>query len=241
MIITLTLPFEDEQVLVQVGQQVDFTTPILKKHSKKEVKVPLADLLKIPAKKIFQHLKKFVGEEIGKNDLIAEYKSMLSVKRYFSEYDGVIKEINHNEGYITIEVTSDKNSDVMLSFFKAEIEAINKNEFKLKVEKYSSHELREADDYFGGGVFYYSPENAYTLTEDQINGRIIVADLIPAYEQVKLETLGVKGFVTIHSLQENTGRPSAKFKNIQDLSHAATQRLPYCVIDKYHNTIYFYH
>lgn len=239
MIITLTLPVENGDILIQAGQTVDYTTPILKKHAKQAVKIPLAKMLKIPANKIFQHLKKFVGEEISKNDLIAEYKTLLSIRRYFSEYDGQIKEINHRDGYIVMETAAEK-SDMLRAFFKAEVESIDKNVLKLKVKQYVASELREASDLFGGDVFYYRPEVSVSLTEDQISGKIIVGDFVPAYEQIKLETLGVIGFVTTHPLTEKTTKPQAKFKNIQDFGQSSTHKLPYCIVDKNNSIIYFY-
>ena len=129
MIITITLPEADE-VLVKPGQKVDFETPILKRHSKKDIKVPLAQLLKIKSKDIFSHLKKFVGEEVTKNDLIAEVKGMLSTKRYFSEYEGVLKEINHGDGSITIAVKSDQDDIVIKQLTCLNLLTVSGNFFK---------------------------------------------------------------------------------------------------------------
>ena len=114
MTISLSLPTNGD-ILVKAGDEIDFDTPIVNHQGTDEVKVPIAKLIKVPEAKIFNHLRKFVGEHIKKGDLVAENKTMFLKKQYFSEYDGIIKEVNHAEGAILMQVTSDEKATLTLS------------------------------------------------------------------------------------------------------------------------------
>src|SRR5690348_13796047 len=104
MTIAFTVPLESD-ILIKKGQEVDFDTPFVKAAETQTIEIDLAKKLSTAPKNIFQHLKKFVGEAINKGDLIAQSSSLLSSKSYYSEQQGVIKEIDHNRGVIIIETT----------------------------------------------------------------------------------------------------------------------------------------
>lgn len=237
MIIDIHLPTEGE-ILISSGQKIDFDTPVIKKKTKTDLKIPLASTLKIPAKKIFNSLKKFVGEPLKKGDLLAEAKSMFGHKKYFSETDGVLKEINHHDGYIVIEADSD-DENTIISFFKGEISGIDDRIIHLKVSDSKQFPLHEASDNFGGEVFYHQNTNEL-ITGDTVNKKVAVVKQLLGYDQVKLETLGVTGFIHVNPLLETTQNPKAQIKNPDQWDDIIKLNYPYCIIDKENTTMCFY-
>ncbi|MDH7476172.1 MAG: hypothetical protein QHH09_01735 [Microgenomates group bacterium] len=239
MIINCQLPNEGE-IVIKAGQKVDFKTPLFKKKTKKEKKIFLAEKIGVPAEKIFSYLKKIVGDKIKKGDLLAEKKTFLTEKKFFSDYDGLIKEINHLEGYLIIEEETEKEK-IFYAYFQGKVEEIKDNQIKLVVKDGREFELKEAREDFGGEVFYYQEKiPTESLVEEQVAKKVIVAKNLTAYSQAKLEALEIAGFVTLLSLPEMTGRPAAKIKNLEDLNQIFRLKFPYCIISSIHRKIYFY-
>ena len=92
---------EGSELLIKSGQNVDFETPFIKTNQAAQLKISLAKKLSIPQDKIFRHLQKFVGEPIVKGDVLATKKNFLSTKKVTAPVDGVIKEIDHVEGFLS--------------------------------------------------------------------------------------------------------------------------------------------
>src|SRR3990167_9049048 len=101
MTISFSLSLKDKP-LIKVGQEVDFTTPLIKKGAQEEKTIPISSALRISPSKIFLYLKKFVGDEIKQGELVAEKKTLFDKRQYLSEYDGTIKEIDHENGNLIV-------------------------------------------------------------------------------------------------------------------------------------------
>ncbi len=244
MILTITVP-SNAELLIKAGDTVDFSTPLINNHVKKEIKVPLARTLHINPKKIFTVLHKFVGEKIKKGDMIASSKAFLTTNKYMSEHDGTLKEVNHNEGTITLEIDSDQTT-MLKSYFKGEIAEIDqktdpeKATIHFKVNHAKHFDMKEVQDFFGGPVFYSTPNSLQTITEEEVNGHVVLIKTLLSYEQTKLETLGASGFISLHSLPEKAHVPHGKIKDIPAWEELHTLKLPYCTVDKANNRIYVY-
>jgi hypothetical protein len=115
MIIDLATPNE-ANVLVKAGDKVDLETKILTIAKKALIRINVAKKLNIAPEKIFQSLKKFVDDEIKKGDKLAYKKTLFSNKYVFSDYDGILKEINHQTGEVIIEV-DDPKTQIKKDFF----------------------------------------------------------------------------------------------------------------------------
>ena len=172
------------ELLIESGQKVDFSTPFFKKKSKKSIKIPLSDILKFKPEKIFLSLKKVMGDAIKKGDLLAENHSFLSSKQYFSSVDGIIKEIDHLNGTLTVELETDKDH-VVSCFFSGEIETIGDDYLELKVDKAHKFEVAETPDYLGAPVFYIL-DSQNSITEDNIAERCICAVEINPLDHAKI-------------------------------------------------------
>lgn len=244
MILSIVVPLNGE-LLIKTGDKVDFSTPLVNNHVKKEVKIPLARSIHINPKKIFTVLHKFVGEKIKKGDMIASHKGFLSKNRYLSEHDGTLKEINHNDGTITLEIDSDETT-MLKAYFKGEVVEIDqktdqeKTTIQLKVKDGKQFDMKDAKDFFGGPMYYNKSKNLQVITEEDVNGYIICTQTLLPYEQTKLETLGATGFVVLHSPAGNGSIPHAKVREIPDWEELHTLQLPYCTIDREQSRMYVY-
>ncbi len=237
MMIAFSVPLESD-ILIKKGQEVDFTTPFIKIGETQTVEIDLAHKLSTSPKNIFQHLKKFVGENINKGDLIAQSSSLLSSRSYYSEHQGVIKEIDHNRGVLVIETTTTQTD--LPCYFRGEIAEIERNIINLKVKHSKEYPLATASSYFGGATIYSQNPEKGNLSEEQVHDKVVIDDNVPSYEQAKYNALGAVGFVYFNALSDYTKAPNAKFKDEQDYKSSVSTKLPYCIIDKGANTIYFY-
>ncbi len=226
-------------LLIKKGDTVDFSTPFIRNEAVEEIKISLASNLGFDPGKIFMYLQKFVGDEIKKDELLAEKKAMLATKQYYSEYEGRIKEINHYDGSITLESRLDQITE-RTCYFKGKIIEIEDQQIVLEVKQGKLLSLRESVEPLGGRVYFYDISLAASVTEDDIDGSIVVSEKIPSYDLVKLEALGAAGFVTLHPVEDDTSVPVAAFKQIADYETAVKQKFSCCITGPDHTTIYFY-
>ncbi len=238
MTISFSLSLKDKP-LIKSGQEIDFTTPLVKKGAQEEKIIPLSAALKINPSKIFLYLKKFVGDEIKQGELIAEKKSFLDKKQYLSEYDGTIKEIDHENGSLVI-TTNKETSQIVYSYFKGKISEFKKGEVALDVKDSKKFPVKEITADFGGPVLFIKEEELVTISPEEVKGKVIFSEGLKSYNQSKLEVMGVVGFVSNHSLNDSTPPPFAKVKEGSDWEQISKSKLPYCLIDKKTSTIYFY-
>lgn len=236
MKVPVKLP-DDAELLIQAGQSIDFSTPFLRKKATSTIRVPLAEILKFPPDKIFLSLKKVVGDSVQKGDLIAEHKGMLSTKQYFSSVDGIIREIDHLTGTMTIELESGEEN-IIPSFVMGEIESVGDGYIELKVNRAKKIDVEESTHYMGGPTFYIADVEK-PLTEDDIFEKVIVGHNVNPLDHAKIETLGAKGFVS------NTKVPLGGIKqitimNAEDLEDLMKEQYPYFITGVDKRTVYFY-
>lgn len=229
---------EHTNLLIAANQEVDFSTPLLHKGTLETKQIPISQILGFPPDKIFLNLKKFVGEKVQHGDLIAEHKAFLTTKQYMSEFDGVIKEINYQNGSILLEMASDK-TDTLNCFFKGEVVSINENELELKVKTSKEFEI-EKTDMAAGGKVSYEDETQKVLNEEKIDDKMICASEIKPFDQVKYETLGADGFILLRQLEKPSVVPAIKIKNEKNFKAIQELKLPYCIVNANSTTITFY-
>lgn len=236
MIITYPIP-ENTNCVVKKGAKLDFDTVLFEKKISKEIILNVARDLEINPKNIFRHLKKLVGEKIEKDDLLAIKKNLFSSKKVRSPNNGIIKEIDHNQGVIILE-TFDKKKAQVLSPFKGEVEEINKDSIKINLTKGEDFTLKKSSSDFGGEIFYL--EDNSLLSSNDLGKKIILTDNISSYLQMKAEALGIIGFITLQDLPEKTSVAAAQVKNIDDMKKIRKLKFQYCAINGKSAKIYFY-
>lgn len=236
MKVPIKLP-EGSEILVQAGQTVDFSSPLLRKKATSITRIPLAEILKFPPEKIFLSLKKLVGDSVKHGDLIAENKGMFATKQYFSSVDGVIREVDHLTGSLNIELQSDDDS-IISCFFQGEIDSIGDGFLELKVDKAQKLDTLEHSHYLGGEV-YYIADVEKPLTEDEILEKIIVGEALNPLDHTKIETLGAKGFIS-HEKVTLPGIRQIILARPDDLTHVMKEQYPFVITGVDNKTIYFY-
>ncbi|GIW64555.1 MAG: hypothetical protein KatS3mg092_0488 [Patescibacteria group bacterium] len=238
MIIQYPLP-EEAELIVKKGDKIDFSTCLFENNQIEKIEINIAAKLSVNPKKIFHYLKKLVGEEIKKDDILAIKEGFFSSKKFLSPVDGIITEINHDQGSIIIKTNSDKK-EKYLSIFKGTVDNIEKNFLKIKLNKGQSFSVKNKSDEFGGEIFIYNNQLFYNLKTEDVEEKIIISESLSSFEQIKLEALGVKSFVTLKSLPENTDLKSVLLKNIDDLKKITKEKFSYCSYIKNSDMIYFY-
>ncbi len=226
------------ELLIQSGQKVDFSTPFFRKKAKKSVKIPLSDILKFKPEKIFLSLKKVMGDVIKKGDLLAENHSFLSSKQYFSSVDGIIKEIDHLTGTLTIELESGRDH-IVSCFFSGEVETIGDDYLELKVSKAHKFDTHETEHYLGAPVFYIL-DSSKPVTEEGIAERCVCALEINPLDNAKIETFGAKAFITSATTPKISNLKHIVLQNHEDFDHLLKEQYPFCIMGVDSKSIYFY-
>ncbi|MCR4276663.1 MAG: hypothetical protein NUV87_00890 [Candidatus Roizmanbacteria bacterium] len=236
MLITVPLTITDH-CLLKEGQDVDFETPFLKKKTESEVSISIAKNLNVSPQKIFHYLKKFVGETIEKDETLAVNKGIFSTKKIISKYSGLIKEINHSDGTITI-LSREETENTINSFFKGKVNKIKKNEISIEVDKGEQFPGKNIGQSFGGKTFYADEDRDFN--SENVFNSIIVCENMSSYYRSKAEALGCRGFLSLSKLTEDSGIPYAQLKNINDYKKIIKAKFSYCTILNSSGMIYFY-
>lgn len=236
MIISYPIP-DDSSLLVKDGDKLDFNSPLFEKKTTKQISIDVAKELDINPKNIFRHLNKLVGEKIEKGKTIAVKNNLFSTNKVHSPEEGIIKEIDHNRGVVTIE-TSDKKKNKLFSPFKGEVEKVEKHLIKIHLSKAEEFDIKKASSDFGGEVFYLNPKSQFS--SDEISNKIIFSENVTPFIEIKTEALGVKGYITFQPLTETTESSTAILKNIEDYKKILKLNYTYCTIIAKSAKIYFY-
>ncbi|MFH1826817.1 MAG: hypothetical protein ABH812_00060 [bacterium] len=237
MTIKISLP-EGKKLLIKEGDKVGFETPLIKITENKHLKIPISQILDVSPKKIFLSLTKNIGEAITQGDVLARKKTLFSEKKYISEFTGILKEIDHTEGTVTLAV-QEKEGEKINSYFKGEVKKINDDNLEFEVKEVEKFELKEASDYFGGEVVTIDNINLNKI-KDEIRNKILLVKKIEIYNQLKLEVIGASGYITIDPLSKHIDIPYARLLNSQDWEKIKKLNFPYVSINKKENIIYFY-
>ncbi|PIY68780.1 hypothetical protein COY90_04095 [Candidatus Roizmanbacteria bacterium CG_4_10_14_0_8_um_filter_39_9] len=237
MIITLAFP-EKAKLLIKAGQSLEIGASLYEESAQKEIKIQIAQKLHIAPHTIFKHLKKFVGDEISKDELLAEKKSLFSTASCRSEFTGVIKEINHAEGVALLSIRTEDDIHY-LSPLQGTVEELTKKEIKIKISKAKEYDTKEIAGRMGGRSVYVQNEHDI-ISEEMVNGAIIIAEKLTSYSQMKHEALGAVGFVLNRHLVEIASTPHAVVKTVQDFEAIQKNKSPYCFIDNVSGKIVFY-
>jgi len=181
---------------------------------------------------------KNIGEKINSGEVLAKKKTLFSEKTYLSEYTGIIKEIDHQGGTVTLSV-SDKDGEKINSFFKGKVKKIENDIVEIEVEEVEKFELKEASGYFGGEVVLVDENSIENIKED-ISNKIVLIKKIETYNQLKLEVIGAAGYISLEPLSPEIDIPSARLSNKEDWEKVKKLKLPYISVIKKDNTLYFY-
>lgn len=224
---------------IHPDQIVDFKTPLSHQIKSEGRKIYLSRELGIAPDKIFMHLSKVVGDQITIGDIIAEKKSVLGTKRVTSGHEGILKEIDHQEGFVLIE-SQIETTDQKNAYFVGQVQDIKGNLVTLKVKTSKSFDLKDVTQDFGGEVMFCSEQTLSSLKENDVQHKVIFTEYIKASEAIRLDVLGVYGIITKNNIIEKEGVNSAQIKNVSDWEEIKNLKYSHCLIDKKNNTMYLY-
>lgn len=229
----------DSRILVKEGDKVDFDTQLFEKKISKRIEIDIAKELGINPKNIFRYLTKLVGEKINKEDIIAVKKGLFLNGKVKSSVDGIIKEIDHHTGIITIDSFDKKNKHVQ-SPIKGEVEKITKNQIDFKLTKVQEYPIKKSETDFGGEVLYLDSDSQTDISTCNTENRVVFCEKISSLMQIKAEALGAKGFITLQQLPQDTDAYSVLLKNIEDAKKILKSKFTYCSVIAKSANIYFY-
>jgi len=234
----ITVPFSKyDNCLLKEGQVVDFEDPFLQKKVEEEVSISISKKLNVAPQKIFHYVKKFVGENIEKNELIATSKGFFSTKEIISKYSGLIKEINHSDGTIKV-LSRTEAENTLLSFFKGKVNKVKEDDLSVDIGKGEQVPGKNIEINFGGKIFLY--ENNSEFNSENVMGSIVVCEDVSPYYKAKAEALGCHGFLSLTKIEPDSDAPIAQFKNINDFKKITKSKFTYCTLLTSSSSIYFY-
>lgn len=236
MILTIQVP-EGSRVLVKAGDSIDFGMSLFEIPSKSDSYISFAQKFRVEPSKIFRYLKKFVGEDVKKGDILAVKKGLFSSIAIKSDYEGIIKEIDHSQGHMVI--TSKGKKNMVNSFVIGEVIEMKDKKISIKVKEGKEYYLKKTETDFGGKALYFK-DPSMNLSDHEVSNKILISESLSSYNQSKMEALGIKGYVSLMKLPEQTDLPSSQLKTIEELKEIMKHTYPYCYIDSKSCKIIFY-
>ncbi len=238
MVFSIHVP-DGIKLLIKSGQNVNFDTPLYETATQEDFDIQVARKLGVPPNTIFRYLKKFVGEDIKKGEILAVKKTFFTTKKIQSDSDGMIKEINHTFGSLRITASSTVKNRIK-AYFKGEITEIKNGAIHVKIKEGQSYPLKKASESFGGETVYVAKTNENMLSEETCETKVAVAESLSSYTLSKLEALGTKGIISLQNLEITTTLPIAQIKMIDDMNEILKQKFSCCTVDHKSSTITFY-
>src|SRR3989344_3063360 len=229
MDIHIQLP-ENSKLLLKKGTAVAIGDKFYSLSSQKDLAVPISSPLKINPGRIFQHLDVTVGQEVEKGTLLASKKTFLGRKSVTSENKGTITKVDHETGEVTIS-GGQSTSGVVTAFFNGEIVDYDKQKYlvTIAINKGDAFELKEVSENGGGKIVHIDiTANYFSLTEEDLKGKIILIDELQNHMTAKLEALGAMGILTLKGAAQ-TDLPVGKVKLIDDFKKLATGNYTYVI------------
>jgi hypothetical protein len=230
MIIKLSLP-KNCLIKVKRKDEVSFGDHLYQYDFSQTISINIADKLAIKPANIFQSLVKIINQTIKKGELLAKKKGLFRTKKLYSDYDGIIKEINHVTGEVII-IQDKCSKKVVRSNFKGLIDDYNKNYLTVDIKNGKPFALKDVNKDGGGEVFYFQNESLFfQISEEDLKDKIIIIEDLKTHLESKCEALGAKGFVFLKG-QPSTNLPYAKIKNIDDYQQICQLQKKYIIFSK---------
>lgn len=236
MLISIQIP-KSEKFHLKKGDKVDFNTPFVSLKNSKKTRVALAQLLGFSPQSIYKFLKKNLGDKVEIGDVLAEEKNFVKSKKFLSQVDGTVTQIDDVEGSIVIENISD-DEYFLNCYFQGEVHDVFDTYLDLKVAHSHKVKVKEALKATGAPL-YYDFKEKNNIVEDDVLGKFVVADEISPIDQSKLKTLGAKGVVS-HKKFDNLSLLQTILETPQELEHVLSKKYKFIISSPEQNTVIFY-
>lgn len=197
---TVKLPITSgDKILVKTGDKVGPGTILAEtKPVGLEQTIFLSQLLHVNPSMIHRYLKKGVGENAELGDLLAEKKGLFSTSRVKSPTSGKISQIDLKKGTLTFLTRSTEKTRGLTLPVLGKITHIDKDYIEVEIEG----KILEAHKGYGqealGSLIYLTAKTVGVFDVDKdVNESesVVLANAISEEAVVKLEVMGVVGFI----------------------------------------------
>jgi len=237
----ITLKVPDEAVFqISEGQKVNIGDPFYCIKKSQDIQVSIAKPLGVKPALIFQYIQVVIGSTVKPGDTLATAKKLIGTKKISSQVDGIVVRIDHEEGIITLNASSDQDT-VKSCFFNGTITSLDQKNsvVTLKVGAGINVPAVLIDGGDGGGdVTLTTPDNYFSLNADDIRGNAVVIYDVPSHIFTKLDALDAGGVIYV-SGEVTSELPSAKISE-KDFKLITEKPYAFIVFSSHEKKIFAY-
>jgi hypothetical protein len=227
MTISFALP-PDAVSNVKKGDHIEPDDVLFSVHSSELITIQIAERLHIKPEAIFHYLSKIIGEEITKGDILAQKKGNLFSHKVVAEHNGLLKEIDHHSGSISLLVANNEQNGKKAGF-RGDVEDINDNKISINIKNGVAIHVKNISGNGAGEIFYFESEGMYFSTsQEDLENKIIFIQEIKQHIAAKCEALGCVGFIYVKG-EVKTDLPTAQFKTDDDYNLTKEKNKKYTI------------
>lgn len=198
MKVTVHFPIsKNTKVLVDDGDKIDSNTPLAEEPlALREETILVAKILRVNPSAIYKYLKKQVGQEINKGEILAEKRGFFSSCVIKSPISAKLGQIDLKKGTLTLLKNSPSRVKKITCPIPGKVKSINRSYIEVEIDGELYEVYRgEGKDVFGR-LYYFSGETLGVLDISFATDNCIIACQSVAEEGlVKLEVLGAAGLI----------------------------------------------
>lgn len=235
MIISFRMP-QGGSIIPKKGDTIAIGDELISIQSTEYNTYPVAKILSIKPEVIFTYLTIVVGQEIEAGTILAEKKSLVGKKSIVSDVAGVIDHIQYETGDIVVRFGSSGKDTVTRAYFKGVLEDIDgkKGTYSVSFKGGREFKLKNVAGDAGGELLFMNEKDFFTITAENIDGKLIFLDNPQIHILSKLEALGAVGCIS--SLEfPSTNVPHATFENKRDTEELMRLKKAYFVFSQLEN------
>ncbi len=219
-------------------KKLAFGDVVFKFAKKSRIVLNISHELKIEPEKIYNCLKKLIGETVKKDEVLAEKKGLLSKKVFKSPFSGKVVEINHFTGTLTLE-TEEPNFFEKFKEMEGEVLEKKGNKLIVNLKEPTILKLKKTNllNILGGKVSKIKTGEEFTKT--MVENKIILIEKTSEYIESKLLALKAKGIISLYP-PKRRDLAFAQITKVNDFKLAYQQEKKYVLIDPFQNMLYIY-
>ncbi|MFH1186956.1 MAG: hypothetical protein V1697_02145 [Candidatus Levyibacteriota bacterium] len=159
-------------IKTSVGSDVKTGDILAEKKSSKDVIVPLAEKFEISPKKVFDVLKKGLGDKISKGELLAEKKGIFGKKTAVSQFEGTILRLEEKTGRLHISSSEKGETEVLKSPIDGKITFCDNTKVVIETEKEAVFAVKSFGKETKGELIYLNNENNEKIKFEDIDKKV---------------------------------------------------------------------
>ena len=216
------------------GTHISFGDELIHLKSSELKTYPVAAALSIKPDAIFNYLSVVVGQTVEPGTVLAEKKSFVGKKTAQSDVTGVVDRIEYELGNITVRFGSSSPVGVISAFFEGILENVDGEKSLYTVSFAQGHqfEFKKVSQNAGGELCTFDEKNFFTITADEVAGRIALLENPQVHLLSKLEALDAAGCISGDNVPP-TALPVAVFLHKKDAAELTSLKKHLFVFSEY--------